>query len=48
MSIMQLRKTFDLDDRGLFEMRLTKCNEKSFIKIMYPNNITIFCQAVSP
>jgi len=42
MSIMQLRKTFDLDDRELFEMKLTKCNEKSFIKVMYHNNITNF------
>jgi hypothetical protein len=46
MSIMQLRWTFASGGRRLFEMKFTKFNEKSFIKTVYQNNITICYQAV--
>jgi len=47
MSIMHLRKTFASGGGRVFEMKFTKCNEKSFIKTVYQNNVTIVTKQCS-
>jgi len=47
MSIMLLRKAFTSDGRRLLQIKVAVYNEKSFIKTIYCNNVTLFISQYS-